>query len=248
VTDRASTPGNPAIATNRDVALKLDVQDASLGQAESWLFLGDSITSHCMSNNEGGMSNADQSFPELVHAALPAFFPAAINGGMGGSKTITNPAPQVAGDAVNSIDTWLALFPGKFVGLSWGTNDCGGNPWGIDPSIAAYRTLVNKVIAAGKVPVVPHMPWAPTSGVSGATSTSSGAPYAPVSPGAAYNAQIDSQIYTIAGVVRGPDLWAAFENKTNLFLDANNVHPNDAGIAVYRQAWATAMLAAVYPH
>jgi hypothetical protein len=248
VTDSASTPGKPVSASNQDVAVKLDVQDASLGVADSWLFLGDSITSHCMSNNEGGTNNADQSFPELVHAALPAFFPAAINGGMGGSKTITNPSPQVAGDAVNSIDTWLALFPGKFVGLSWGTNDCGGNSWGIDPSIAAYKTVVNKVIAAGKVPVVPHMPWAPSSGISAATDPSSGAPYAPLSPGAAYNAQIDSQIYTIPNVVRGPDLWAVFENKTNLFLDATNVHPNDAGIAVYRQAWATTMLATVYPH
>ncbi len=107
---------------------------------------------------------------------------------------------------------------------------------------------MNKVIAAGKIPVVPHVPWAPSSGISGATTTSSGAPYAPLSPGEAYNAQIDSQIYTIAGVVRGPDLWAVFKDQTSLFIDSMNVHPNDAGIAVYRQAWATAMLSTVYPH
>jgi hypothetical protein len=248
VTDSASKPATPASATNQDVAIKLDVQDASLGVADSWLFLGDSITSHCMSDDDGGNGNANKSFPELVHAALPAFFPAAINGGMGGSKTTTNPSPQVTGDAINSIDLWLALFPGKFVGLSWGTNDCGGNSWGIDPSIAAYKTLVNKVIAAGKVPVVPHVPWAPSSSISGATTTSSGAPYAPLSPGEAYNAQIDSQIYTIANVVRGPDLWAVFKDQTSLFIDSMNVHPNDDGIAVYRQAWATTMLATVYPH
>jgi hypothetical protein len=248
VTASASAAGKPSLASNQDVAVKLDVQDASLGVADSWLFLGDSITSHCMSNIDGGNSGANKSFPELVHASLPAFFPAAINGGMGGSKTITNPTPAKAGDASASIDLWLALFPGKFVGLSWGTNDCGGNPWGIDPSIAAYKTLINKVIAAGKVPVVPHVPWAPNTGISGATDPSTGAPYAPLSPGAAYNAQIDSQLYTIAGVVRGPDLWAAFKGKTSLFLDATNVHPNDDGIAVYRQAWATAMLGTVYPH
>jgi hypothetical protein len=248
VTDSSSAPEMPIASSKQDVAVKLDVQDASLGVADSWLFLGDSITSHCMSNDDGGPNSEYTSFPELVHAALPAFSPAAINGGMGGSKTITNPAPQVAGDAVNSIDAWLALFPGKFVGLSWGTNDCTGDPWGIAPSIAAYKTLVGKVIAAGKVPVVPHMPWAPNSGVSGATDPSTGAPYAPLSPGAAYNAQIDSQIYTLPGVVRGPDLWAVFENQPSLFLDPTNVHPNDAGIAVYRKAWATTMLATVYPH
>ncbi len=213
VTDSATTPETPVSSPSQDVAFKLDVQDASLGADDSWLFLGDSITSHCMSNVEGGTNGADKTFSELVNASKASFFPAVVNGGMGGSKTITNPAPQVAGDAVNSIDAWLAMFPGKFVGLSWGTNDVNGDAWGIDPSIAAYKTLVNKVIAAGKVPVVPHMPWAPASGVSGATDASSGAPYAPMSPGAAYNAQIDSQIYTIAGVVRGPDLWSVFENQ-----------------------------------
>jgi hypothetical protein len=250
VTSSASAAETPVVATNRDVALKLDVQDASLGFNDSWMFLGDSITSHCMCDNDG-VSDAGApylSLPELVHASVPNFFPAAINGGMGGAKTVTNPGPQVAGDAVNSIDTWLALFPGKFVGLSFGTNDCAGDSWGIDTSIAAFKTLVNKVLAAGKVPVVPHVPWAPgTAGISDATGVDSGAPYAPLSPGAAYNAQIDSEIYTISGVVRGPDLWSVFENQPQLFLDPNNLHPNDAGIAVYRQAWATAMLAAVYP-
>jgi hypothetical protein len=251
VTSRTSAPETPTVATNRDVAIRLQVQDASLGYGDAWMFLGDSITSHCMSDNDGVDPDGGASFlsfPELVHAGAPAFFPAVINGGMGGSKTITNPPPQIAGDALNSIDTWLALFPGKFVGLSWGTNDCGGASWGIDPSIAAYKTLVNKVIAAGKVPVVPHIPWSPSSNISGATNPSSGAAYAPLSPGAAYNAQIDSQIYTISGVLRGPDLWAVFENQPQLFIDPTNAHPNDAGIAVYRQAWARTMLAAVYPH
>jgi hypothetical protein len=47
------------------------------------------------------------------------------------------------------------------------------------------------------------------------------------------------------GVVRGPDLWATFKDQTSLF-NSDGLHPNDAGIAAYRKAWANAMVKAVY--
>jgi hypothetical protein len=46
-------------------------------------------------------------------------------------------------------------------------------------------------------------------------------------------------------VVKGPDLYGILQGQTALYQD--NLHPTPQGREVYRQSWATAMLAEVYP-
>ena len=118
------------------------------------------------------------------------------------------------GSAQETIDAALAEFPGCYVALAFGTND---HADGFQPQMAA---LIDIVLAAGKTPVVPRMPW------------SSGS-----AEGEAINAQIEQLYLQYPEVLRGPDLWATFEGRTDL-IPEGDVHPNGEGQAVLRQAWA----------
>ena len=47
---------------------------------------------------------------------------------------------------------------------------------------------------------------------------------------------------SVPEIVRGPDLWAAFLNRTDL-IPSGDVHPNDAGQVELRKQWATTIAA-----
>lgn len=202
---------------NFDAAYKLDVHDASRGANDDWIFYGDSITANTM--GEIG------AFAQLVAAAKPGYFPAAEAGGTGG---------WTSADGAAHVGTWLTLFPGRYVGLSFGTNDAGA---GCDTAdLAAFRsqyvTMISAVLAAGKVPVIPTIPWAQNAGVQQC--------------GPQVNAQIQALYQAYPQVVHGPDLWTFFQANQGL-ISSDGLHPSGAGNISYRQQWATAMLNEVYP-
>ncbi|MGH7297977.1 MAG: SGNH/GDSL hydrolase family protein, partial [Polyangiaceae bacterium] len=120
---------------------------------------------------------------------------------------------------------------GLYFGLSFGTNDAPGK----DPSAfgATMRTLVDRILAAGKVPVVPTIPY-------------TGDPQYAAIP--AYNAEIKS-LYAAYGarLVKGPDLYAVlYAGRGTMFTHPTDLHPDAAGNAAIRRAWADAMIADVY--
>ena len=90
------------------------------------------------------------------------------------------------------------------------------------------ETLVQKVIAAGKIPVVPHMPWSDSAMVQANAML--------------INMAIDALYAKYPQILRGPDLWAAFMNRTDL-IPSGDIHPNGAGQTVLRQQWAAVMAA-----
>jgi lysophospholipase L1-like esterase len=210
------------------VVLNMDVHDASAGLQDDWIFYGDSITEGAM-NHYGGAGT----FGQMIHAASPAHFPAQEAGAIGGT---------LSQDGVNSINTWLPMFAGHFVAIAYGTNDAGW--WEGDPNVSAqnfynnYVTMVQAVLAAGKVPLVPHIPWGCTRQIQ---------TYAPV-----LNQQIDALYAAYPQIIRGPDLWAFFQanpdliNKTASNGDPDCVHPTEAGYWALRQQWANSALATVY--
>jgi hypothetical protein len=215
--------------SNENTALNLDVHDASNGITDAWLFLGDSITAFAMRNDGAGIGA--KSFPELINASKPAYFPASEGAGEG-SWTSDTPLTTASPDGTGSIfDHWLTTFPGKFVCLSYGTNDGTDGSGDATPTYDNFVTMVKKVIAAGKTPCIPHVPWAEDA------SHQMNAQL--------INAKLDMLYNQYPDVVKGPDLWAALLNQTDLYQD--NLHPNPQGREVYRQAWATAMLSEVYP-
>ena len=58
----------------------------------------------------------------------------------------------------------------------------------------------------------------------------------------AINAQIDALYSKYPEILRGPDLWAGFEGRTDL-IPTGDVHPNGDGQAELRRLWAEMMAA-----
>ena len=56
------------------------------------------------------------------------------------------------------------------------------------------------------------------------------------------NGMIDALYAKYPQILRGPDLWAAFLDRTDL-IPSGDVHPNSAGQEVLRQQWASVMAA-----
>ena len=123
--------------------------------------------------------------------------------------------------ALAVIDDTLADFRGRYVVLAYGTNDHAAS--------FHMNELIDHVIASGRVPVVPHIPW------------SSGSP-----EGVQINAQIDAIYAARPEVLRGPDLWAAFDGRTDL-IPVGDIHPNDLGRDHLRQTWADWLVALPHP-
>jgi hypothetical protein len=182
------------------VGVALDVQSAASCASDAWLFMGDSITYMTM-------THAFCDLPELVAAAKPAYWPAIIDGALGGTNTVT---------ATGVLDDTMKDFPGRFVVLAYGTND--------HPDMFQMEGLVQKVLAAGKTPVVPHMPWSDTK----------------LQDGPAINAQIDALYQKYPQIVKGPDLWTFFQGHTE-WIASGDVHPNSDGQEQLRKQWALTM-------
>jgi lysophospholipase L1-like esterase len=202
-----------------NVAINMDVHDASLAAQDSWIFYGDSITQDGMPHKP--VSGSGPNFSQLVNAARPAHFPAFENGGIG---------YLVSGDGASHINGWLSTFPGQYVGLSYGTNDAN---YCLSPQTFYnnYVIMVQAVLNAGKVPVVPTIVASRTQNVQQC--------------GPGLNARIQQLYASFPQVVHGPDLWAFFTAHPEL-ISGDNLHPSPAGYVALRQQWADAMVANVY--
>jgi lysophospholipase L1-like esterase len=160
---------------------EIDVQDASAGGSDSWMFVGDSITAAAFHR---GLFEGN--FPERIRAVAPAFFPLMIGAGVGGTSTV---------DGVAHIDEWLAIHPHmqNWV-ISYGTNDSAN----ADPQFAPafgerLRFIVATLQAAGRTVFVPRIPY-----------KTGGETYL-----APYNAEVDA-VCNEFGLGAAPDLYAWF--------------------------------------
>ena len=207
-------------AQNNHVTLNLDVHDASAGITDDWIFYGDSITQDGMSHDTRKPSTGPDvgSFAQLINAAKPDFQPAFQDGGIGG---------LTSAEGATHVPGWLSGFPGRYVALCYGTNDALTASPG-DASIAAsfrahLRTMVEAVLAAGKVPVVPTIPWGSNTNLRANV---------PV-----LNDEIARLRAELPAIVPGPDLYAYFRDHPALIGDG--IHPTwEAGYAALRRLWA----------
>jgi lysophospholipase L1-like esterase len=217
--------GTPEPAPNGVSIGEIDVHDMSAtgsGMPEdTWLFMGDSLTAFAYDR-----ATAHQpSFAAGINAAKPAFFPAMINAGIGG---------ELASGALARLDAVLELNPAyHFVVLGYGTNDAANNQVPVATFKTTMQSLIDKVEAGGRIPVIPHIPPA-------ATGMHDGIPN--------YNRAID-QLNTENDLQPGPDLFAYFSDNPGLFTCppcggsrmTDNLHPNDDGLKGMNAAWTTAM-------
>lgn len=207
---------------DKNVSINLDVHDGTGSILDDWIFYGDSITAAGMDINPRITSGGTGTFAQMINASNFNYFPVAECGGIGG---------LVSEDGVRYIDTWLNIFPGTYVGLSYGTNDA----WrSVDPDIyyRNMKTMVEAVIAAGKIPVIPTIPW-------------SSKQLNIQNNGPVINQKIVDLYTAYPQIIHGPDLWTFFMNNPDLF-SPDGVHPNDAGYVGMRQQWVNTMLDKVY--
>lgn len=225
---------------NTDAAWHLDVSACSstcTAPTDTWLFLGDSITSMSLAVHPTSPPN----FNQTVHAAASDFYPAGIDGGFPGWTTGNLLATDGA-TGTAFINELLGDFSAShFVTLALGTND-------IDQKVPTstflsnMQTLVRDVIAKGRVPVVPTIPWAsPTCGYQDLATADS-----PAKAGTA-NYDIEHDVWTMPGVVAGPDLWTFFDHNQSLINLADCPHPtHPAGTTALRKQWADWALTDIY--
>jgi lysophospholipase L1-like esterase len=215
---RVNVSASDGSVSNVDAAINLDVYDARSVLGDDWIFFGDSITAGSMSHET---TPGHGTFSQMINAFAPAHFPLAEGGGIGYLTTT---------DGAHLVPGWLTIFLGKYVGLSYGTNDALGC---VAPATFYnnYASMVQAVVRAGKVPLVPHIPWGPAANIQ--------------SCGPSLNAKIDNLYAAYPQIVRGPDLWAFFKAHPKL-ISGDQIHPTAAGMSALRQQWASTVLKSVY--
>jgi lysophospholipase L1-like esterase len=190
---------------------EIEVHDASGGGDDCWLFLGDSITA-------GVFDRAPDHQPDFVRwveAFHPGYSPVMVNGGLPRLRSW-----EVAG----RVDEVLALFPdAHLVAVTVGSND--GD---LDRLRVALHAIVDRIRAAGRIPLLARIPFATV-------------------PGADYvvdkNRVLD-EVVREEGLVPGPDLYGWFEARPQLLHDG--LHPGGRGSADMQRRWAVAA-APLYP-
>lgn len=205
--------------------LHFDVHDlsASAGVAEdSWLFIGDSIT--LGSTNYADVffgSQMNFTIPIKINEQLSTHFPVQIDGGIVGASVA---------DGVANFDDWIADFPGRYVGIAYGTNDATSGTSDVN-FYNRYSTLIETVINEGKVPIVPKIPWASSAG------TQANVPR--------LNAVIDDLYTDYPEVIQGPNFYEYFfDNQSE--IGSGDVHPAGEGYPNMRKMWACSMLVNIY--
>ncbi|MCM1315886.1 MAG: GDSL-type esterase/lipase family protein [Prevotella sp.] len=212
---RINITGNDG-KTDGNTSINMDIHNVSSGISDSWIFYGDSITACGMMNCYG------TGFAEFVNQLDNNYFPIQENGGIGGITST---------HGTENIDRWLEAFVGKYVSVAYGTNDAWGNPSATEKYYENTAYMVEKIIEAGKIPVIPKIPYATEKAVGDNVP--------------AYNAMIEKIYENYPEVIKGPDFETLFRENPDL-LSADGVHPNDNGYATMRELWASTMYKAVY--
>jgi lysophospholipase L1-like esterase len=207
---------------NTDAAFNLDINDASQGLGDTWLFLGDSITAAAMDHRE------PSNFMQQVQAADPPYFPSEIDGGVGG-WTSGSPLGTDSSTGQVYIDELLSSFPSHFVALDYGTNDADQGGTKRANFSNNMTQLINKVLAAGKIPIIPRsIPWGCTSGIQ--------------TNGPTINADLQNLLKQFPQALPGADFWSYFSaNQSEIGADC--IHPTSTGDADYRTLWFKALQA-----
>jgi chitinase len=207
----------------------LDVHDARAGSADTYLFLGDSLTSNCW----GVTDFPNESFGRSIHAQRPKQYPMFTEGGT--PSLLSSSVLSTSAYGVPAIRQWLKDFAAaKYVGLSYGTNDANGNI-----PASAYcsnmQAMVQEVIAAGKTPIIPTIVASPSANVR------ANAP--------AMNTCLAKLRTDYPSIIAGPDLWTLFHDHSindGWFLD--HLHPSlTTGCTALQNAWIDSMILAIYP-
>jgi acyl-CoA thioesterase-1 len=214
------------ISTNGVQIGEIDVHDISATGSglpdDTWFFMGDSITAFAYDR----VSYHQPSFAASINTAVPDYFPAMINGGIGG-ETSTQGLARLQDALTLNADY-------RFFVLGYGTNDAALN------STATFQSnmqaMITMIKAAGHIPIIPRIPYSANSS------------YTMVP---AFTAVVDSLIAS-NNLIAGPDLFTFFMANPDQFVCppcgtgsparmTDNLHPDDTGLTSMNRLWAEAM-------
>lgn len=160
--------------------------------------------------------NAFMSLDGWAQAFAPGLAPDVRNAGIPGATSRT---------ALLRLDEVLAANPSATaIGLAFGTNDAYSAVVPTEEFADRMRLLVERVQAAGRKPLLARIPWSPHAQMSVLTS---------------YNSAL-ANIEAEHGLPAGPELYTWFEAHP-VELNADGVHPTEAGSASIRRLWGAAL-------
>jgi lysophospholipase L1-like esterase len=190
---------------------EIELHDLSAGGDDTWIFLGDSIGAGVFDRSDARRP----SFAESVAVLHPGFTPAMINVGL----------PRLRSwEAIDQVDEVLALNPdATVVAITLGAND--GD---LDRLRAALGGIIDKVRAAGKIPLISRIPF----------QTKYDQDYVAVKN------QVIDQLVLEHGLIPGPDLYGWFKARPDRLHDG--LHPDDPGSVDMSREFARAA-APLYP-
>ena len=186
-------------------------------------FLGDSILLGAMGHANGD-DGQGMYWSQALHNKIGGTnYPVQWDDGIGG----TTSARCTNGD----IDTLISQSAAKYIVVALGMNDANGT------STATYtsnmQVCINKIVAAGKVPVIPLISY------------TNEAPYSTNIP--VLNTAIKSLVAANPGTLLGPDFYTYFQQRQDCLIDPNNnLHPNDQGMNAMELVWENWFLQNVY--
>ena len=202
---------------------ELCIWDASAGTPDTFAFLGDSISDGGV--RRFGWSGTDDFLPSFQDRVLlnqPDHYPLQLNvavTGIGASYWAAN------------IASVLALHPDvKYWCIGIGTNDGSSMPGAISTWRADMTTVINAIVAAGRVPILARAPYTGSASYGGGDFYTSGLAY--------LNANGVDYLVSTLGVRAGPDFWQLFYDGRTAYAVTSDPHPNNAGYRAWMQAWA----------
>jgi lysophospholipase L1-like esterase len=187
---------------------------------DTWFFMGDSITAFWGNRATATGTNDPTShmpdFAQCIKGYNSYYFPSMIDGGIGGETTA---------NALARLPTNLVANPDYYYwALGYGSNDSAGNNANTTTFKNNMQAMIDLLLANGRMPVIPHIPYA-------ADGQHNFIPN--------FNTVIDNLVAT-NHILAGPDLYTFFQANTNQ-LQADGLHPNDAGMRSDNLLWAQAM-------
>ena len=229
---KMSVTAIPTFSSANGLSLdEIEVYDTSVSYSrgripeDTWFFMGDSITAFwanraTASGTPPAYTNDPAShmpdFAQCIQTANTNYFPSMINGGIGG-ETTANGLARLATNLTANPDYY-------YWALGYGSNDSAGNNASTTPFKNNMQAMINLLLANGRMPVIPHIPYA----ADGQHNT------IPI-----FNAVIDNLVAT-NHILAGPDLYTFFMANPNQ-LQADGLHPNDAGMRSFNLLWSQAM-------
>jgi lysophospholipase L1-like esterase len=221
----------PTFSANGLSLDEIEVYDTSVSYSrgriaeDTWFFMGDSITAFwanraTASGTPPAYTNDPAShmpdFAQCINGDNAYYFPSMIDGGIGG---------ELSANGLARLPTDLVANPDYYYwALSYGSNDSAGNNANTTSFKNNMQAMINLLLANGRMPVIPHIPYA-------ADGQHNFIPN--------FNAVIDTLVAT-NHILAGPDLYTFFQANTNQ-LQADGLHPNDAGMRSDNLLWAQAM-------